>query len=244
MTNQMARVVSSGGFSGGLFSRKWWVCLNVINAVVGSGGLSEKLRTRENQPHAFSTLANFSADPQTHHDPPRLLCLPGRKEFCLMSAETIGTPPTPNPRTGHAHGPQAVLPPDARRRSVAGSRVRSRWTTIIGAMLTSRTDAEAAALAGVSLRTIARLKHDQEFMDDLRTAKDAQLDGAIDRLRGNAELFTNTLSEIAADGKQHGNARVRASEVGLNTLLKAVELQDIVRRLARLETAAGDTNRS
>jgi len=65
-------------------------------------------------------------------------------------------------------------------------------------------------------------------MLDLQAAKDAQFEHSIDCLRGNALLFTGTLKHIAEDEKQPGNARVRASEVGLNVLLKATELQDLL----------------
>ncbi|MGD1096793.1 MAG: hypothetical protein ABSB35_32970 [Bryobacteraceae bacterium] len=109
---------------------------------------------------------------------------------------------------------------------------------IIAAMLTTRTDAEAAALAGINVRTIYRLKKDPAFQSDLQDAKDAQFDKAVDSLRGNALLFTDTLKRIADDPKQPGNARVRASEVGMTVLLKATELQDIVRRIAKLEQQA------
>ena len=125
------------------------------------------------------------------------------------------------------------------RHGVTGSRVRGRWLKIIAAVLTSRTDLEAAALAGISVRTLYRLKRHPDFQTDLQVAKDAQLESAVNRLRGNAELFSDTLRTIAADEKQHGNARVRASEVGLNVLLKATELQDLARRIAALEAAAG-----
>jgi hypothetical protein len=122
----------------------------------------------------------------------------------------------------------------------SGSRVRERWQRIIASMLISRTDIEAAAHAGIHVRTLYRLKKYPEFQADLRSAKDAQFVSAIDCLRGNAVAFTDTLAGVAADKKQPGSARVRAAEVGLNTLLKATELDEILKRLQKLEAAANE----
>jgi hypothetical protein len=102
-------------------------------------------------------------------------------------------------------------------------------------MLTSRTDVEACARAGVSRSSLRRVRRLAEFQEQYQAAKAAQLQSAIDSLRGNANDFVGTLATIAADEEQHGNARVRAAEVGLNVLAKFVELEDIVRRLTKLE---------
>jgi hypothetical protein len=123
---------------------------------------------------------------------------------------------------------------------VKHSRVRERWERIIAALLLSRSDVEACSRAGVSRSSLGRLKKLPEFVAAWQAARDAQLQSAIDSLRGNALLFTNTLRTVADDEKQHGNARVRAAEVGLTTLLKATELEDVLRRLRKLEELAGE----
>jgi hypothetical protein len=127
---------------------------------------------------------------------------------------------------------------ETKRHAMSGSRTRGRWLKIIAAMLVSRTDIEAAAHAGISIRTLYRLKKDAEFQADLQAARDAQLQSAVNSLRGNANLFVDTLTAIAGNEKEHGNARVRAAEVGMNALARFIELEDIVRRLQRLEAVA------
>jgi hypothetical protein len=122
---------------------------------------------------------------------------------------------------------------------VKHSRTREKWERIIGTMLTSRSDVEATARAGIGRSTLWRLKKDPEFQADLQDAKDAQLQSAIDSLRGNANTFVDTLVAIAGDAAQHGSARVRAAETGLNALARFVELEEIMRRLAKLEAVAG-----
>jgi len=126
------------------------------------------------------------------------------------------------------------------RHAVSGSRTRNRWQRIIAAVLVSRTDVEAAAHAGIAVRTLYRLKKKPEFLADLQDAKDAQFEAAVNSLRGNATKFADVLCEVAGDPKQHGNARVRAAESGLTVLLKAVELTDVLRRLSALEMIAAE----
>jgi hypothetical protein len=123
---------------------------------------------------------------------------------------------------------------------VQHSRVRERWQRIIAAMLTSRSDVEAAALAGISRSSLWRIKQDPEFTALYQAAKDAQLQSAIDSLRGNANAFVDVLVEVSGDTKQNGSARVRASEVGLNSLARFVEMEDILRRIAKIESQAGE----
>jgi|ERR1019366_5535154 hypothetical protein len=132
-----------------------------------------------------------------------------------------------------------MSPQGAARHSVKHSRVRERWERIIAAMLVCRSDVEAAARAGVSRSSLARAKKLPEFQADLQAAKDAQLQSAVDSLRGNANKFVDTLTEIAGDNKQHGNARVRAAEVGMNALARFIEMEDVLRRLSALEEVAG-----
>jgi len=123
------------------------------------------------------------------------------------------------------------------------SRVREKWERIIGALLTSRSDVEASARAGISRSSLWRLKGFPEFQEQLQAAKAAQLESAVNSLRGNANDFVSTLAVIAADKDQHGNARVRAAEVGLNVLAKFIETEDILRRLGALEETVGGRRR-
>jgi hypothetical protein len=107
-------------------------------------------------------------------------------------------------------------------------------------MLSCRTLDEAAKQAGISRKTLYSVRQDAQFMARYQRALDEMLESAVNQLRSNAVHATEVLRKIAADENQHGNAKVRASEVTLTTLLKATELQDILRRLEALEKAVGE----
>jgi hypothetical protein len=120
------------------------------------------------------------------------------------------------------------------------SLARARGEKLITAMLSCRTLDEAAKQAGISRKTLYSVRQDAQFMARYQRALDEMLESAVNQLRSNAVHATEVLRKIAADENQHGNARVRASEVTLTTLLKATELQDILRRLEALEKAVGE----
>ena len=117
---------------------------------------------------------------------------------------------------------------------------RARSERLIAAMLSCRTLDEAAKQAHVSRRTLFEVRKDPEFMRRYQEAADQVLESTINQLRTNATRATDTLRQVCTDKKQYGQARVRASEVILNTLLKSVEMQEIVRRVARLEAIAAE----
>jgi protoporphyrinogen oxidase len=122
----------------------------------------------------------------------------------------------------------------------AFSLARAREAQLISAMLSCRTLDEAAKQAGVSRKTLYHARQDAGFMARYRQALDEMLEAAVNQLRSNAVHATEVLRAIAADEKQHGNARVRASEVTLTMLLKATDTLDILRRLEALEKAVGE----
>jgi hypothetical protein len=119
------------------------------------------------------------------------------------------------------------------------ARSRSRWETIIGFLLTSRSEKEACDRVHISRSTLHRLKGDPEFVKMWQEAKDDQLRSAVDSLRGNANTFVATLTEISGDTHARDTARVRASEVGLSALARFVEMEDVLKRLTALEAVAG-----
>lgn len=101
------------------------------------------------------------------------------------------------------------------------------------------TNAEAAAAAGVHLRTVARWRTDAAFMADVRRLTAGALDTASRVLAGGAANAARYLVSVA-DGTAEGDAhRVNAARLVLTmapTLRDAVELEA---RLSALEVAAG-----
>ncbi|MGO9094763.1 MAG: helix-turn-helix domain-containing protein [Bryobacteraceae bacterium] len=122
-------------------------------------------------------------------------------------------------------------------KSLKLSLARVREQKLIAAMLSCRTLDEAAKVSGINRRTLYRARQDAGFMAKYKAAADELLESTINQLRSNAAEAASMLRQIATDTQQPGNSRVRAAEVTLTTLLKAVETEDILRRIAALEKA-------
>jgi transcriptional regulator with XRE-family HTH domain len=105
----------------------------------------------------------------------------------------------------------------------------------ITALLTEKTQAEAAAKAGVNESTVSRWLREPAFAEALQQARRDLVSVAIGRLQEAAATAVTTLKEIAEDKAQLGSARVSAAKTILETAFKAQELQDIEDRLTALE---------
>ncbi len=105
----------------------------------------------------------------------------------------------------------------------------------IEGLMTCRTIGEAAAKAGVSKRTLQRWMKHEGFKKQYGRAKAELLEGTINRLRSEGWKGVEILSKIAGDNKTSSAARVSAASRLLETLMKAVEIQDLQQRLDALE---------
>jgi DNA-binding transcriptional MerR regulator len=105
----------------------------------------------------------------------------------------------------------------------------------IGALLTLPTLAEAAQVCGVSEKTLRRWQQQPAFKACYSEARARVLEVAINELRQLARDAVRTLGTVAKDAESPAGARVTASRAILETVLRAVELEDIGARLDELE---------
>jgi hypothetical protein len=107
----------------------------------------------------------------------------------------------------------------------------------IAALLSESTIAKAAEKAGISERTLSRRLADPEFQDAYSQAKARLLDGTVNRLRSIGLDGAEALKRIAIDTNAPPAAQVSAGRAILEVLFRAIETQDLVERLDRLEAA-------
>ena len=111
----------------------------------------------------------------------------------------------------------------------------------IASLLAGRNIAAAAAACGVSKRTLQRwLKHD-EFRKQYDAAKRELLEGTINKLRSVGGEAVEALREVVTDGEAAAGARVSGSRAILETLIKAVEIQELEKRVGELEKTLEDS---
>jgi len=108
---------------------------------------------------------------------------------------------------------------------------------LIAALLTTRTEGEAAAMAGISLRTVARWLAQPIFQDELRKATQAAgrklVDETMRQLTEGQAKALEVLQDVMQRGKD--NERRQAATSWLTIWREIKESQDLEERLSRLE---------
>ena len=107
----------------------------------------------------------------------------------------------------------------------------------IVALLTCRTNEEAANAVGVSGVTLLRWQKEPEFQIAYLAAKRAAFGQSIARLHHLSNSAVSTLGKIMLDSTTPPATRVRAADSILNHAAKAIELEDIGARVSELERA-------
>lgn len=105
----------------------------------------------------------------------------------------------------------------------------------VAALITAKSNEEAARQAGVSPRTLSRYLADPEFQAEYKRAFSGLVEGATRRAQKNLEPAVNTLKELMEDREQNGQIRVSAARSLLEYSLKLSERVDILDRLDKLE---------
>jgi hypothetical protein len=112
------------------------------------------------------------------------------------------------------------------------------------ALLTHRTVEEAARAVGISANTLPRWMKEQEFDAAYQEARRTVFSQSIGRLQYASGAAVTTVLKIMLDSNVPATTRLRAAEVVLNLGTKALEMENIVARVAELERAAGSAHRS
>lgn len=105
------------------------------------------------------------------------------------------------------------------------------------ALLTHRTNEEAARAIGISGVTLLRWQKEPEFQESYQVAKRAAYAQSIARLHQLSSAAVSTLGKIMLDTTTTPATRVRAADSILDHTNKAIETEDIEARVCELERA-------
>lgn len=118
-----------------------------------------------------------------------------------------------------------------------GANNTAKKTLALEAVLAGKTQGEAASMAGVSLRTMARWGHD--FAPILAEHQAALLDRASRRLTGLADRAIDAL-EANLNDDTPAYVRIKSATSILDYLLKLRGIVEVEARLAKLEAMIHD----
>lgn len=104
------------------------------------------------------------------------------------------------------------------------------------ALLEYPTVSEAAAKCGLHERTVRRYLEDSQFRQEYMAARRECVSHASARLQAATSEAVEVLREVMNDELAPANAKVRAAEGALDRAARALELEDLDARLARLES--------
>lgn len=105
----------------------------------------------------------------------------------------------------------------------------------LAALLTCKSNEDAAKQAGVTPRTMSRYLSDPEFKAEYQRAFSGLVEAATRSAQKNLEPAVSTLRELMEDKTQNGQIRVSAARSLLEYSLKLSERVDILERLDELE---------
>lgn len=106
----------------------------------------------------------------------------------------------------------------------------------IEALVSGANVTQAAAVAGVSRRTLYRWKTEEKaFKAELqRLGNEAMTDAAV-RLKGSMSVAVDLLRAVMLDEEENTANRIRAAQVTIDAGLRLVEATEILQRLEALE---------
>jgi hypothetical protein len=117
-------------------------------------------------------------------------------------------------------------------------KIDSKMEAVISALLISRTIEEAAKMASVGEHTIYRWLKLPEFVEAYREARREVVQHAVSQLQQAVGQAVAVLCEIMDNVVAPASSRVSAAKTIIEQALKAVEMEDIVSRIEKLEKFA------
>ena len=113
----------------------------------------------------------------------------------------------------------------------------------LAALLTHPTRKEAAAAAGISVRTLQDyFNKDPEFMERYRAAFGELVQDATRQAQQTIAPALSTLKEIMEDRDEQATARIQAARNTLEFALKLTEQTDVLEQLRELEKWRDETD--
>jgi len=119
--------------------------------------------------------------------------------------------------------------------TVASAKFTRKKEQAIANLLQYPTIAEAAAATGIAEVTLFRWLQDPEFAEAYRAARRETVSQAVAYLQQTAGEAVQALREILANSGAPTSSRVTAARTVLEMALKAVELEDLEKRVTALE---------
>ena len=116
------------------------------------------------------------------------------------------------------------------------SSITPKQEKVIGALLAHPTIEDAAKIAGISRGTIFRWLQQEDFQAAYTKARRETVRHAIARLQSSSSEAVGVLTEVMTDQTANIFARVSAAKAVFEFSLKAVEVEDLAKRLAELES--------
>jgi hypothetical protein len=118
-----------------------------------------------------------------------------------------------------------------------GEKKSQKLDAFVEAMMTHRTVESAAAAAGISPATAYRWMHDQDVIERLRQARQQAWSRAMAQLQEAGPEAVEALRKILREAEGE-SPRVSAAKAVLDLGIRAVELESIEDRIAKLEALA------
>lgn len=114
-------------------------------------------------------------------------------------------------------------------------KITRKMEAAIAALLTAPTIAEAAASVGIHEQTLWRWLQKPEFQKVYTEAKRQAISRAIACLQKASTKAVGTLEDVMGDPESPASSRVTAAKAVLELAFKAVEIEDLSRRIEELE---------
>jgi transposase-like protein len=124
-----------------------------------------------------------------------------------------------------------------------GTKFRRKKEEAIAALLSQRTTEDAARAVGIGSATLLRWLKEPNFDEAYREARRAAYGQSIARLQQASGAAVSTLLKIMVDSSVLASSRVRAAENVLEKGARAIEMEEMEARLARLEKWQQDADR-
>jgi hypothetical protein len=107
------------------------------------------------------------------------------------------------------------------------------------ALLSCETVAAAAKKARLGEATLYRYLRDEKFKAAYRAARSEIVEHSISQLQRDCSIASKTLRAVCEDKKAPASARVSAAKAIFEGAIKAVEMQDLMARIEKLEAGKG-----
>jgi len=119
-----------------------------------------------------------------------------------------------------------------------GTKFARKMDAAIAALLSHRTLEEAARAVGISPNALLRWQQDPEFDAAFRKARLAAYGQATGRLHQASGVAVTAVLKIMVDPSAPASVRLRAADIVLAHVAKAIEIEDVEARVSELERAA------